>query len=172
MRAFVLVPVFFACFSHGRSVGRDEAEAIELRSLARALLAVSPARAAAHAPTNQRTSRSPQMLNRRDVAGGMASVLAAAALLPRGASADDDDAMAKILAKNQKAAETAREEEANKVVEDTSTFEKLLPAIVVLGGGTALSVPFFSANLQRLGTKVASGGQDDGYGGKGKNKRR
>lgn len=32
-----------------------------------------------------------------------------------------------------------------------------------IGGGLALSVPFFAANLQRLGIKVASGGKEDGY---------
>jgi len=35
---------------------------------------------------------------------------------------------------------------------------------LAVGGGLALAVPFFAANLQRLGIKVASGGKDDGYG--------
>lgn len=41
---------------------------------------------------------------------------------------------------------------------------KLTPVYGALGV-VGLSVPFYFANLQRLGTKVASGGRDDGYGG-------
>ena len=40
---------------------------------------------------------------------------------------------------------------------------KLLPIIAIGGGGTLLSTVFFAENLKRLGTKVASGGKDDGY---------
>ena len=35
--------------------------------------------------------------------------------------------------------------------------------IAIGGGGTLLSTVFFAENLKRLGTKVASGGKDDGY---------
>ena len=40
---------------------------------------------------------------------------------------------------------------------------KLLPIIAIGGGGTLLSTVFFAENLKRLGTKIASGGADDGY---------
>ena len=40
------------------------------------------------------------------------------------------------------------------------------PALLVGGiavGGTLASTAFYSQNLSRLGTKIASGGKDDGY---------
>ena len=40
------------------------------------------------------------------------------------------------------------------------------PALLVGGivvGGTIASTAFYTKNLQRLGTKIATGGKDDGY---------
>jgi len=45
---------------------------------------------------------------------------------------------------------------------DGDAGKKLVPLIGF--GGIALSVPFFLPNLIRLGKKVGSGGEDDGYG--------
>jgi len=54
---------------------------------------------------------------------------------------------------------------AEKTKEEVAEEEsgKLTPVYATLGL-VGLSVPFYFANLQRLGTKVASGGRDDGYG--------
>mmetsp|Transcript_4047 Transcript_4047/g.4431 ORF Transcript_4047/g.4431 Transcript_4047/m.4431 type:complete len:146 (+) Transcript_4047:96-533(+) len=53
-------------------------------------------------------------------------------------------------------------ERKRKQAEDSAKGQQLVPA--VLFGGTLLSVPFFFPNLLRLGTKLISGGEDDGYG--------
>jgi len=49
-----------------------------------------------------------------------------------------------------------------KAKEDGENGKKKIPYI--LGGGFLLSLPFFLPNLLRLGTKLGSGGKDDGYG--------
>jgi hypothetical protein len=47
-----------------------------------------------------------------------------------------------------------------------------LGGVAAVGGLTVLSLPFFFPNLQRLATKVGSGGKDDGYGSPPPNSRR
>jgi len=53
-------------------------------------------------------------------------------------------------------------ERKRKQKENAANGQKLVP--LVLFGGTALSIPFFFPNLLRLGTKITSLGEDDGYG--------
>ena len=45
---------------------------------------------------------------------------------------------------------------------EVSAGDKLKPILLIAGGGTALSIPFYFQNVKRLGTKIASGGKDDG----------
>merc|ERR1740127_430402 len=83
---------------------------------------------------------------------------------PRKAFADSiEDIAAKANAAALKDREAAKEKALAPEAE-ASTEEKLKPILIAVGGGTLLSVPFFAQNLQRLFTKVSSGGEDAGYG--------
>merc|ERR1719311_1770916 len=79
-----------------------------------------------------------------------------------------DDAMARIAAKTTAANEAAKAARvrapptgAELLAKQEESKNKIL---LVAVGGSALSIPFFFKNLQRLATKVATGGQDSGYG--------
>ena len=48
-----------------------------------------------------------------------------------------------------------------KKIEESANARKLVPTILI--GGTLLTVPFFLPNLLRLGKKLSSGGDSDGY---------
>ena len=104
---------------------------------------------------------------------GAALVTGAAAIsaLPRAAYAD---AIEDIAAKANAKAMKEREEELEKKsggIKEVSNDEKLKPILYALGASVVLSVPFYFQNLERLATKVASGGKDSGYekkGGKGR----
>lgn len=107
----------------------------------------------------------------------LASGLAAVATLPNMAWADgrdntltieDPSAGAEALQRQVEAQAAAKQ--AKKIKEARAPDEvkkeeegKLNGVYVALGAG-ALSVPLFAQNLKRLGTKIASGGKDDGYG--------
>merc|ERR1712151_1200381 len=72
----------------------------------------------------------------------------------------DDPELAVQMIKEQSAANEAankrRRELDSRTQEekDADEAEKAKPIQYAVGGGLALSVPFFAANLQRLGTKV------------------
>merc|ERR1711924_86484 len=93
----------------------------------------------------------------------LATCAAALAALPSAALADSiEDIAAKANAK----AIAAREAEAAKMDakdDEASTGDKLKPIITAVGASVVLSVPFYYQNLQRLFTKVSSGGEDSGY---------
>merc|ERR1712224_783562 len=94
-------------------------------------------------------------------------VAAASAALATPAFADDsDDMIARIAAKNAKLAEEERNKAPGKTeeeeAEERENSKKLIGGALV--GSVVLSVPFYYKNLQRLGTKIASGGEDSGYG--------
>ena len=77
-----------------------------------------------------------------------AAIASAAVLAPTAANADIYDDQRKAAAEKRK--------------QDAEKGKSLVPA--VLGGGLLLSLPFFFPNLLRLGTKLSSLGEDDGYG--------
>ena len=116
---------------------------------------------------------SPQMRldevsSRRSALIGASSLVAAA--VPLAAFADaNEDAMAAIAARTRQKYEA----EKAKAEANTMSTEELMAAqeenkrniYLALGGSVVLSVPFYFKNLQRLGTKIVSGGKDDGRGG-------
>ena len=84
-----------------------------------------------------------------------------AALTPAAAFADSIE---EIAARNNAAAAKAAEEKAAqeaKGVEENNSGGLLVGGALL--GSIALSFPFYSENVKRLGTKVASGGKDRGY---------
>ena len=101
----------------------------------------------------------PLMLGGHRAALLTGAALTASTVLPAFAGIEE------IAAANAAAAEAARKAAAEApVVDEEAEKSKAINSIgLLLVGGTALSVPFYFKNLQRLGTKVASGGKDDGY---------
>lgn len=96
--------------------------------------------------------------------------------IPNAALADDnDDAMARIaaksMAKNEEEKQRVRDKVAKRLAkgktEEQEVKEQQKEAknniLLIAGGGTVLSTAFFYRNIQRLFTKVLSGGEDDGY---------
>jgi len=80
---------------------------------------------------------------------------------------DADDVVARIAAQNAAKAAAAREQaavEASKPKKEPTDGKSLV--LGAAGASVALSLPFFLPNLLRLGTKLASGGKNDGYGSK------
>ena len=69
-------------------------------------------------------------------------------------------AKAENAARDAKMAATVKTEDQ---LADEQEGNKRLIGLALLAS-VGLSVPFYSKNLERLGTKVASGGKDDGYG--------
>lgn len=105
---------------------------------------------------------SQEALSRRKALLGAAAGAIALAGRSREAEADDtEDAIARIAAQSNQAAKADREAPKEEKVRDSSEGKAQVGGILL--GGTALSVPFFAENLKRLGTKIASGGKDDGY---------
>merc|ERR1711990_65615 len=90
-----------------------------------------------------------------------AAALSAGPLAARADSIEEIAARANAKAKADREAAYTPEPE-------VSSEEKLKPIITALGASVVLSVPFYYKNLQRLFTKVSSGGEDDGYSKKGK----
>jgi len=81
---------------------------------------------------------------------------------------DDPEAAVEEIRRQQAEGEARRKK---RLKQDSRTKEEIKAdeekqqvPVLAAGGLVALSVPFFAANLGRLGTKVASGGKDDGYG--------
>lgn len=120
-------------------------------------LALAPSSASRHSPVVALESR------RAALASG-AGLLAAAAIAPLSAHADS---LEEIAARSNAAAMEDRKKAEAQYDQVVTTEEKVAPIAGVAIAGVALSVPFFFQNLQRLGTKVASGGQDSGYARKG-----
>ena len=98
--------------------------------------------------------------------GATAAALVATAAVPHAAVADQssDDMVARIAAQSVKANEAARTKKEKDEAAQAKSKEGVNPALLVGGGGLALSLPFFLPNPLRLGTKLGSGGEDDGYG--------
>lgn len=94
----------------------------------------------------------------------LTGVAACSAIVAKPAFADDnDDMVARIAAKNALAAEAERNKiDTSKSAEEQSAEGKGLVGAALLGS-VVLSVPFYYKNLQRLGTKISSGGKDSGY---------
>jgi len=142
---------------------------------------VQPAAAAASDKTDGMAlvgKSSDSSLGRRAMLG---SALAGTAMVPIAQAANavgrwsiddkyknDPEAAVEEIRKQQAEGEERRKK---RLKRDSRTEEEIkaekeqqqLP-VLAAGGLVALSVPFFAANLGRLGTKVASGGKDDGYG--------
>lgn len=97
------------------------------------------------------------------------AVVAGATAANAAVSADEsaEDMVERIAAKSAAANEAARAKAAaaeQKKIEGADSGKVLVPAFLL--GSVGLSLPFFLPNLIRLGKKVASGGEDDGYGNK------
>lgn len=92
-----------------------------------------------------------QTLSRRNAVGKVGAMMFSALTV----MTSSDAAHADIYDDQEKARKL-------KAKEDGEKGKKLLP--LILFGGVGLSVPFFLPNLIRLGKKVSSGGEDDGYG--------
>jgi len=108
----------------------------------------------------ERTSRR-EALKQQAQAG--VALAALTAMTPQSAQAD---AVADIAARANAAAEKERQMKMSGEPEpEVSTGDKLKPVLTALGGSVVLSVPFYYKNLQRLATKISSGGADDGRGG-------
>ena len=79
-----------------------------------------------------------------------------------------DDMVKRIAAQSASANAAARAKaEKEKLVKESgggNSSQALVPAFLLASVG--LSLPFFLPNLLRLGTKVMSGGENDGYGNK------
>jgi len=110
-----------------------------------------------------------QMSSRREAVLGLATASAVTALTALPAFADDtDDAIARIAAR-AKAENAANDAKALKNVKTEEELEEEQEASkrnigLALLASVGLSVPLYAKNLARLGTKIASGGKDDGYG--------
>merc|ERR1719213_138656 len=119
------------------------------------LLAVTSAlNAGVSARVPSRTAVTMSATGRRAAVAGLF-----AATLAQSASAKTIE---EIAAESNKAA-VADREAAAAAPEPDADENKLLSIIAIGGGGTLLSTVFFAENLKRLGTKIASGGKDDGY---------
>ena len=109
------------------------------------------------------TSR-PAVSSRRVALGDASRFALGAAALAAGPLAANADVASIAAAANAKAAKEREEALYGPPPEpELDSGEKLKPILLVAGGGLALSIPFYFQNLQRLGTKVASGGKDSGY---------
>jgi hypothetical protein len=107
--------------------------------------------------------------SRRSALLSLAGAAAAAAVVvaPTAAVADEsaEDMVARIAAKSAAANEAARQKAEKEAA--TKAQAKEGSSSLVLGAGAAgvaLTLPFFLPNLLRLGSKLSSGGEDDGYG--------
>jgi len=121
--------------------------------------------------------------------GALASGLATVAMIPRMAEAEQyttqgrgtsggrfnsrefgtpEEMQAYLLEeqriKKEEAKKRIRMDARPKEEKDAEQAGKFSGVLYAGGAAVALSVPFYFANLQRLGTKVISGGADDGYG--------
>lgn len=111
-----------------------------------------------------------QMSSRREIMFAAAATATATTFTALPAFADaNEDAIAAIAARAKaeneanaaKAAASFKTEE--ELIEETESAKRNIGLAVF--ASVALSVPFYFKNLQRLGTKIATGGKDDGRGG-------
>lgn len=103
--------------------------------------------------------------------GGAAAAAATAAVVaaPTAALADEsaEDMVARIAAKSAAANEAARAKAEKEAASKAQAKEGSSSLVLGAGAaGVALTLPFFLPNLLRLGSKLSSGGEDDGYGGR------
>mmetsp|Transcript_8237 Transcript_8237/g.16496 ORF Transcript_8237/g.16496 Transcript_8237/m.16496 type:complete len:152 (-) Transcript_8237:57-512(-) len=87
--------------------------------------------------------------------------VAASSLYPAAARAESaEEAVARIAARSEAENALAREKEAALKAKNTGKSDDGASGLVlgVLGGGVALSLPFFLPNLIRLGKKLGGGG--------------
>ena len=101
--------------------------------------------------------------------GGAAAAAATAAVVaaPTAALADEsaEDMVARIAAKSAAANEAARLKAEKEAASKAQAKEGSSSLVLGAGAaGVALTLPFFLPNLLRLGSKLSSGGEDDGYG--------
>jgi len=110
------------------------------------------------------TSRRSALLS---LGGAAAAAAAAVVVAPNAAFADEsaEDMVARIAAKSAAANDAARAKAEKEAAQKAGA--KGGSSNLVLGAGAAgvaLTLPFFLPNLLRLGSKLGSGGEDDGYG--------
>jgi len=103
----------------------------------------------------------------KSLGGTAVSLIAAstAACAPAFAEESADDLVARIAAKSvaaNDAARVKREADEAKRLKDKEGGGSLV--LGVGAAGVVLTLPFFLPNLLRLGSKLGSGGKDDGYG--------
>ena len=115
------------------------------------------------APSALAPSSRPAVSSRRVALGEASRFALGAAALAAGPLAANADIADIAAAANAKAAKEREEALYGEPEPEVDSGEKLKPILIALGGGTALSIPFYFQNLKRLGTKVASGGKDSGY---------
>lgn len=100
--------------------------------------------------------------------GGAAATFAlTSAFAPDAAFADEsaEDMVARIAAQSAAANEAARAKAEKESAEKAKAKEGSSGLVLGAGAaGVALTLPFFLPNLLRLGSKLGSGGEDDGYG--------
>jgi len=79
---------------------------------------------------------------------------------------EDSAAMVRRIAANSEAANVAAKAKKLKEEQDAKNNADSGKNLVAAGlvGSVALSLPFFLPNLIRLGKKLGSGGENDGYG--------
>ena len=114
---------------------------------------LAPATAVRHSPVVALETR------RAALASG-AGLFAAAAIAPLSAQAKSVE---EIAAAANQAAMADREKLESQYDVEVSAGEKAAPIVAIAGVGTLLSGIFIIPNLQRLGTKITSGGEDKGY---------
>ena len=94
------------------------------------------------------------VLSRRDAMRKGATATMATLSVASLMIATPETALADIYDDQEKARKLKKKEE-------SENARKLVPTILI--GGTLLTVPFFLPNLLRLGKKLLSGGESDGY---------
>jgi hypothetical protein len=82
---------------------------------------------------------------------------------PLAADNDADDVVKRIAAQSAAVNEAARAKKAKEAPKEKGDGGKSLVGLAA-AGGVVLTLPFFLPNLMRIGTKLTSGGEDDGYG--------
>ena len=76
-----------------------------------------------------------------------------------------EDMVARIAAKSAAANEAARAKADKEAAQKAGAKDGSSNLVLGVGAaGVALTLPFFLPNLLRLGSKLSSGGEDDGYG--------
>lgn len=114
-------------------------------------------------------SRRSALVNSAATATCLLSLVSVAAVANAAVGDESADDMVKRIAAQSASANAAARAKAEKekLVKESgggNSSQALVPAFLLASVG--LSLPFFLPNLLRLGTKVMSGGENDGYGNK------